>query len=132
MRVLLCVVLVSFIVSTASAATVRNDGGGYLISYLAKRIYYDRRGELVRISGYCASACTLFLSARKYCVTPNARLGFHSAFFPGGKPAHAATRWLFAQYPSRVRAWIAKHGGLRKGLIYLRGRELRKTVRICS
>lgn len=131
MKALLLAALL-MVAGSANAAVVRNDGGGYLITYLMQRIEWDRRGELVKISGLCASACTLYLSARKYCVSPNARLAFHRAFLPGGKPAPAATRWLFNQYPAKVRAWITRRGGLRKNLIYLQGRELHKTVRICK
>jgi hypothetical protein len=39
---------------------------------------YNASGERFRIDSHCQSACTIFLSIRNVCVTPNATLLFHS------------------------------------------------------
>src|SRR5262252_11086633 len=43
---------------------------------------YNTSGERFRIDSHCQSACTIFLSIRNVCVTPNATLLFHA----GGDP----------------------------------------------
>jgi hypothetical protein len=39
---------------------------------------YSASGERFRIDTHCRSACTMFLSVRNVCVTPNATLAFHA------------------------------------------------------
>jgi hypothetical protein len=39
---------------------------------------YNASGERFRIDGHCQSMCTIFLSIRNVCVTPDATLLFHS------------------------------------------------------
>jgi hypothetical protein len=39
---------------------------------------------------------------------------------------------LYGGYPQLVRAWIARHGGLKSEMIYLQGRELRSLVGGCT
>jgi len=46
--------------------------------------------------------------------------------------APEATKVVAATYPAPVRAWIARHGGLTKRLILLRGRELAAIYPRCS
>jgi hypothetical protein len=55
-------------------------------------------------------------------------LGFHAARAVDRRgrvyAAPEATKVVAATYPAPVRAWIARHGGLTRRLILLRGREL--------
>ena len=39
---------------------------------------YNASGERFRIDSHCQSACTMFLSIRNVCVSPNATLLFHA------------------------------------------------------
>jgi hypothetical protein len=39
---------------------------------------YNASGERFRIDSHCQSACTMFLSIRHVCVTPDATLLFHA------------------------------------------------------
>jgi hypothetical protein len=39
---------------------------------------YNASGERFRIDSHCQSACTMFLSIRNVCVTPDATLLFHA------------------------------------------------------
>jgi hypothetical protein len=54
----------------------------------------------------------------KICVTPRASLGFHAAYFDkaytlGVKvTSYAGTADLMSYYPSSVKDWIARKGGL--------------------
>jgi len=125
---------------SASQAMVRisEDRGGRIGTYVDK--YQDIRasGDTVVIDGLCASACTIVLGAiphDKICVTSRANLGFHAAWDPGagGRPITnvEATHMLYDMYPTAVRRWIAKRGGLTPHMIFLRGQQLMSMYRPC-
>jgi hypothetical protein len=63
-------------------------------------------------------------------------LGFHAAWRPtanGGRvTSPAATQAMYEAYPANVREWIARHGGLSKRIILLKGRELAAVVPACG
>jgi len=42
-----------------------------------------------------------------------------------------ATRMLYSMYPSPVRKWIAKRGGLTPHMIFLRGKQLQALYKPC-
>ena len=124
----------------AGHATVRiaDDPGGQIGDYLDKYSELRASGQTVMIDGLCASACTILLSAiphNKICVTSNATLGFHAAFdFVGNGRTVTnpeATELLYSGYPSRVRRWIARRGGLTPRMIFLRGKQLQAMYRPC-
>jgi len=88
-------------------------------------------GETVVIDGPCLSACTLVLSVvpnDRICVTRRAVLGFHAArsidrrgrFYAEPEASEA----VLDAYPSPIRDWIRRRGGLTSRLLLLRGREL--------
>lgn len=125
---------------SASHAVVRisEDRGGRIGTYVDKYESLKTSGETVMIDGLCASACTIVLGAvspDKICVTSRASLGFHAAwdFGSGGRPVTnpEATRMLYEMYPASIRRWIARRGGLRPHMIFLRGRELTSLYRPC-
>lgn len=125
---------------SASQAVVRiaDDRGGRIGTYVDKYQGLKTSGESVIIDGLCASACTIVLGAvphDRICVTSHANLGFHAAwdFGPGGRAVTnpEATRMLFSMYPSAVRHWIAKRGGLTPRMLFLRGRALTTLYKPC-
>jgi hypothetical protein len=67
----------------ASALDVnRTDHGGRVDRYAARLAAANARDEPIRIGAVdCDSSCTLFLSARRACVSPRAVLGFHAPWF---------------------------------------------------
>jgi hypothetical protein len=88
-------------------------------------------GERVVIDGPCLSACTLVLSmvpSDRICVTRRAVLGFHAArsIDTRGRmyAEPEASELVLEAYPSAVRGWIVRRGGLTSRLLLLRGREL--------
>jgi len=122
-----------FIASTASAdVRIINDPGGEVSSYL--RSFYEVRatGERIVIDGPCLSACTLLtgiVPRDHVCVTKRAVLGFHAASYYNDVSrslvsTRAGTRLVMRLYPSEIRAWINRHGGLTPQLITMRGRDL--------
>jgi hypothetical protein len=98
---------------------IRNDRGGLIGAYIIKYQRLASSGESVVVDGLCASACTMVLSAVPYdkiCVTSRATLGFHAAWHYGANGRAfldpEATSMLYSTYPSPVRRWITRRGGL--------------------
>ena len=119
-----------------AAIRIQEDGGGQIGAYVAKYRALRTAGDRIEIDGTCASACTMLLGIiprNHICVTPRASFIFHSAWDAAGDRAVAAdgNRLLWASYPENVRQWIKRHGGLRAGLITLKGPELRAMLPAC-
>jgi hypothetical protein len=121
-----------------SAVRITNDRGGRIGSYVIKYQRLASAGESVVIDGLCASACTIVLSELPHdriCVTSRATLGFHAAwnYGPNGRPFTdpEATLMLYAAYPTPVRRWIARQGGLKPHIMFLSGKSLRAMYRLC-
>ena len=95
-------------------------------------------GERVVIDGPCLSACTLVLTvlpADRVCITRRAVLGFHAARSID-RSGHLyaepeASKLVLQAYPSAVRRWILRRGGLTAHLLLLRGRELAAMYPTC-
>src|SRR5262249_38742939 len=71
---------------------------------------YKASGERFRIDGHCQSACTIFLSIRNVCITPNARLLFHA----GGNPKTAkinpgSTQHMLAAYKPALQQYLTQN-----------------------
>jgi hypothetical protein len=125
---------------TASHAVVRiaNDRGGRIGTYVDKYQNIRTSGDTVVIDGLCASACTIVLGAvphDRICVTSRASFGFHAAWDPGAGGRRVtnaeATRMLYSMYPTSIRRWIARHGGLKPQMIFLRGHQLTAMYKPC-
>jgi hypothetical protein len=71
----------------------------------------------------------------KICVTSNATLGLHAAFDFAGNGRTVtnleATQMLYSGYPSQVRRWISRRGGLTPRMIFLGGKQLQAMYRPC-
>ncbi|MFZ2082616.1 MAG: hypothetical protein WAV38_39360 [Xanthobacteraceae bacterium] len=129
--------LLMSISSAFAAVRIYDDRGGQIGEYLAKYQALRVSGEQVVIDGTCASACTMLLGTiprNRICVTPRAVLEFHAAWDPrpaGQVVSSAGNHILWSSYPSGVRKWISRHGGLASRIIYLRGPELYAMYPIC-
>jgi hypothetical protein len=110
---------------------ILSSSGGTVGPYLNFFSQVRKSGQRVVIDGPCLSACTLVLSTiprNRICVTQRAVLGFHAPIYVdrAGRrlSSRKATQAVTAFYPTGVRSWIKRKGGLKRNLIYLRGREL--------
>jgi hypothetical protein len=121
------------VLAMPASADVRilQSPGGQVAPFLQMFEAFGQSGERVVIDGPCLSACTLVLMTvprQRICVTPRAVLGFHAATsrdFSGRSVTEPeATGVVLAAYPSAVRRWIVRHGGLSSRMLLLRGREL--------
>ncbi len=102
----------------------------------AEPIFFDPGGEIddyyleatlaqdVEILGLCASACTMFLSAPRVCIDPDAELRFHSAYDDDGKLNAEGSRMMLSTYPRAIRAWVERHHALdSKKLTFMTGHD---------
>lgn len=136
--ILAAVLLMAGVGASHAVMRISDDRGGRIGTYVDRYQSLRGSGETVMIDGLCASACTIVLGAvprDKICVTARASLGFHAAWDPGtsGRPITnpEATQMLYDMYPSSIRRWIARRGGLKPRMIFLRGRELTTMYRPC-
>lgn len=125
-RALMPCVLGLSLAGGAEALVIRNDSGGVVRQYQRNVDLAIITGEPIRIEGWCASACTLYLSSPQACVTPQATLAFHSP--RGGSPAQnaAVARDMAAQLPRELGLWYLSHAAHLSGRDYvaLSGAEL--------
>ena len=132
-RIILLATVLCALASPPAQAEVRilASPGGPVGPFLDLFEQVRASGERVVIDGPCLSACTLVLSkvpADRICVTRRAVLGFHAArsVDPVGRmyAEPEASELVLEAYPSTVRGWIRRRGGLSSRLLLLRGREL--------
>jgi hypothetical protein len=125
----------------AAVVVVRDDYGGSLREFAERVLDYQRHHVVVRVMGECASSCTLVTALRddRFCVGPEASLEFHQAYLPNrfdpldtSIRSEDGVRVMMRFYPPKLRAWIARQGGLTKDLIVLKGAELRRLFRLCG
>jgi hypothetical protein len=112
----------------AETIDVFDNHGGRVADYNARWAALAARGVSVRIVGPCQSACTVLLGhipRSRICVTPQARFGFHLARLP------QATATLWNAYAPDIKAWIKRHGGLKKEFIWMRAPDVYRFFRKC-
>ena len=130
--VFLAVLLCGLVVPPAQAEVrILASPGGQVGPFLDLFERVRASGERVVIDGPCLSACTLVLSAvptDRICVTRRAVLGFHAARSMDSRgrlyAEPEASAAVLEAYPSPVRSWIRRRGGLTSRVLLLRGREL--------
>jgi hypothetical protein len=136
---LLLALLLSLLATPASAEVrIYASPGGEVTSFLDLFARVRASGENVVIDGPCLSACTLVLSTvpnDRICVTRRAVLGFHAARSVDRRgriyAEPEASAAVLETYPSPVRSWIRRHGGLTSRVLLLRGRELAAIYPVC-
>jgi hypothetical protein len=121
MRRLALALLMLWTPSAQADYRITRDHGGLVDEYKVRYAKIRDQGERVVIDGICNSACTLVLGIvplSRICVTPNASLGFHEAYFDKSwtfgirVTSYAVTADMVSSYPPPVKEWIRRHGGL--------------------
>ena len=140
MKIILLAAVLCGMVAPPAHAEVRilASPGGAVAPFLELFERVRASGERVVIDGPCLSACTLVLSMvpdERICVTRRAVLGFHAARSIDRRgriyAEPEASRLVLEAYPSPVRGWISRRGGLTSRLLLLRGRELAAIYPAC-
>jgi hypothetical protein len=68
---------------------------------------YNASGERFRIDSHCQSACTIFLSIRNVCITPNATLLFHSGGdMKNNRISPASTQHMLSAYKPALAQYV--------------------------
>jgi hypothetical protein len=123
----------------ADEVRILSSRGGEVSQFIDMFDHLRKSGDSVVIDGPCLSACTLVLSAvpnDRICVTRRAILGFHAARLIDRRGRFHAqpevTKIMYDTYPTAIRSWIRRHGGLTSRLLILRGHELAGFYRVCS
>jgi len=134
--------LASTMVTCAAFADVHilGDPGGEISSYVQRFSQIRDSGQRIIIDGPCLSACTLLtgiVPRDRVCVTSRAALGFHAASYYNDVsrslvPTRHGSALVMRVYPSQIRSWINRHGGLRPQMIVMRGRELSELYPTCQ
>ena len=115
--------------SQAETIDIIDDHGGGGGSSVARWIQYRRDGVHVRIAGRCESECTMVighLNREHICVTPEGRFGFRLADLP------RATAALWRSYPTDIKIWLSRNGGLTHQVIWMRVPEIYRFFRPCE
>jgi hypothetical protein len=115
--------------SQAETIDIIEDHGGSGINYVARWTQYRRDKVRVRIAGPCESECTMVighLNREHICVTPEGSFGFRLADLPSG------TGTIWRSYPTDIKVWLSRHGGLTHRLIWMRAPEVYRFFRRCE
>lgn len=96
------------------SVSISNNSGGMIVVFALQVAEYRDAGTLVKFSGRCDSACTLFLSLPKQqtCISPGAYFRFHAPAARSSRTERLAQAFLMGKYPDWVRSWIQEKGGL--------------------
>ena len=131
MRIVAALLLASVLFAVPALAQtidVSNDPGGFMGQYDTRWRNRAAKGVSVRISGMCASACTILfhhIPRNRICVTPGARIGFHTA------SQFSGTDQLLDYYPADIRAYIFERGGLSSTMMWMTAPDTYKFFRKC-
>ena len=124
-------IILAAVAPASAEVRILASPGGQVGPFLDLFEQVNKSGELVVIDGPCLSACTLVVSMvpeTRICVTRRAILGFHAARSVDRRgrtyAEPEASQLVLQAYPTPVRDWIIRHGGLTSRLLLLRGREL--------
>ena len=100
--------------SNRKSVSIFNNSGGMIVVFALKVAEYRDAGTLVKFSGRCDSACTLFLSLPKEqtCINPGAYFRFHAPSARSSRSERSAQTFMMGKYPDWVRSWIQEKGGL--------------------
>lgn len=88
---------------------IRNDGGGNVNRYLMDANAARAFGQQIKIDGWCASACTLYLGSPYTCVTPRAKLAFHAPRGGSAQQNHRAAQVMAGKLPPSVGRWYMQN-----------------------
>lgn len=100
--------------NAAFGKTITHDRGGSVM--LRVNEILSNWGQEIRVEGFCASACTLYMGTPNACTTKRARWLFHAA------SEESATQIMAGFYPEPIRSLFLTDYQFRE--VTLRGSEL--------
>lgn len=128
---LLFTILLLCLAMPATALTVSNDMGGPIYARLDTIAALRAADTPVRITGTCASSCTLYLGLPKTCVSPSATVGFHGPSGSKGLRAvplaeyNALVETMASHYPTPLATWFKQDAAYKMDDVsWLTGQQL--------
>ncbi len=117
-----------------TSVSISNNSGGTIVAYALAAADYRSAGTLVKFTGRCDSACTLFLGlpASQTCISQGAFFRFHAPFGVSAQAQRTAQAYLMRKYPGWVRGWIARNHGLSSQLMTMDYSYASKFIRSCD
>lgn len=97
---------------------IRNDAGGSVSRYLMDATAASAFGQPIKIDGWCASACTLYLGSPYTCVTPRAKLAFHAPRGGSAQQNRHAAQVMAGKLPPAVGRWYMQNAAHLTGKNY--------------
>ena len=122
------------VANAGSSVSISNNSGGTIAEFAIDAADYRSSGTLVKFTGRCDSACTLFLSlpSSQTCVSSGAIFRFHAPFGVSARAQRTAQAYLMAKYPGWVRSWIKSKHGLTNQLISMNSSYASQFMRSCD
>lgn len=127
--------------ASGTPIVIRNDGGGNVPKYVARRADLAASGRPIEIRDKCNSACTILITLPNACVAPDAQIGFHrpnSRVKIAGADVLAEALWteqIGGYYRNGVRREWDRKWSLSKEYTVISGKryvELDPQTRLCS
>lgn len=114
--------------------SISSNSGGMIARFALQVAEFRNAGTLVRFSGRCDSACTLFLSLPKEqtCITEGGYFRFHAPSARSPRSARMAEDYLMEKYPDWVLSWIEDNGGLSSALVTMEYDYARQFIPVCD
>ena len=109
MKLITAIIIAATLATPVTAKTITNDPGGNMVEYLNATRVASATGQRIKIKGWCASACALYLGSPHTCVTKRAKVAFHAPY--GGTKAqnkHAAAMYANS-LPLGLGSWFMKN-----------------------
>ena len=116
------------------SVSIFSNSGGSIGKFALRSAQLRRSNQLVRFTGRCDSACTLFLGlpTRQMCVSPGAYFRFHAPVHASAQATRFAQNYMMRKYPGWVRGWIRNNHGLTHNLITMDYRYASRFIPSCS
>ena len=122
------------IIPRLKSVSIYSNSGGSIGQFALRSAQLRNSHNLVRFTGRCDSACTLFLALPRSqtCVTPGAFFRFHAPVHANAQAARFAQSYMMRKYPGWVRSWIRSNHGLTHNLTTMDYRYASRFIRTCT
>ncbi len=116
-----------------NSVSIYANSGGSIGQFALRAAKLRNSRTLVKFSGRCDSACTLFLGlpARQMCISKGAVFRFHAPMHRSARAASYAKKYMMRKYPGWVKSYIGANRGLTSRLVTMDYRYASRFIRTC-
>ncbi len=106
MAISACLDLAGYNSKSPNTFVVTYDEGGWIQSYDKQIVDFRIANTAVEVRGFCASACTMYMSLPDFCVSPKSRMAFHGSIPLAPGEIKSEGDWMMARhYSPALREW---------------------------